>query len=181
MVPARLPMCSASGNMTWLMLGFPIRKSPDQSLLTASRGLSQSSTSFIGNIRLGIHLVPLSTFLCIDLTSSCYFAITCYRQLKTQFLLFKLLMIMPQIWVHNWLIKKIDTSIYTRWLFTALAHFAVYCQRFIILNIRVTSNQLYSSRSCFARVFSKFFCLFWLAAKICANCLGYVGKTILSQ
>ena len=40
-------------------------------LLTATRSLSQSSTSFIGNIRLGIHFVPLSTFLCIDLTSNC--------------------------------------------------------------------------------------------------------------
>ena len=58
--------------MTLLMLGSPIRKSPDHSLLTATRSLSQSSTSFIGNIRLGIHLVPLSTFLCIDLTSNCY-------------------------------------------------------------------------------------------------------------
>ena len=54
-------------HMTWLMAGFPIRKSPDQSLLTATRSLSQSSTSFIGNIRLGIHWVPLSTFLCIGL------------------------------------------------------------------------------------------------------------------
>ena len=59
-------------NMAFPMLGFPIRKSPDHSLLTATRSLSQSSTSFIGNIRLGIHLVPLSTFLCIDLTSNCY-------------------------------------------------------------------------------------------------------------
>ncbi len=58
--------------MTFLMLGFPIRKSPDHSLLAATRSLSQSSTSFIGNIRLGIHLAPLSTFLCIDLTSNCY-------------------------------------------------------------------------------------------------------------
>lgn len=58
--------------MTLLMLGFPIRRSPDNSLLTATRSLSQSSTSFIGNIRLGIHFVPLSTFLCIDLTSNCY-------------------------------------------------------------------------------------------------------------
>ena len=59
-------------NTTWLVLGFPIRTFPDQSLLTATRDLSQSSTSFIGNIRLGIHFVPLSTFLCIDLTSNCY-------------------------------------------------------------------------------------------------------------
>ena len=50
---------------TWLCAGFPIRTFPDQSLLTAPRDLSQSSTSFIGNIRLGIRCVPLSTFLCI--------------------------------------------------------------------------------------------------------------------
>jgi hypothetical protein len=59
------------------VLGFPIRKFPDQSLLTALRDLSQSSTSFIGNIRLGIHCVPLSTFLCIDLTSNWKIPITC--------------------------------------------------------------------------------------------------------
>jgi hypothetical protein len=65
-------MYSVMDNMAFPMLGFPIRRSPDHSLLTATRSLSQSSTSFIGNIRLGIHLVPLSTFLCIDLTSNCY-------------------------------------------------------------------------------------------------------------
>ena len=59
-------------NMAFPMLGFPIRKSPDHSLITATRSLSQFTTSFIGNIRLGIHFVPLSTFLCIDLTSNCY-------------------------------------------------------------------------------------------------------------
>ena len=72
MVPAKLPIYSGAGDMTWLMPGFPIRISPDQSLLTAPRGFSQPSTSFFGNIRLGIHCVPLSTFLCIDLTSNCY-------------------------------------------------------------------------------------------------------------
>ena len=46
-------------HMTWLMAGFPIRRFPDQSLLTAPRSLSQSSTSFIGNIRLGIHCSAL--------------------------------------------------------------------------------------------------------------------------
>lgn len=56
--------------MTLLMLGFPIRKFPDQSLMTALRDLSQSSTSFFGDIRQGIHFVPLSTFLCIDSTSN---------------------------------------------------------------------------------------------------------------
>ena len=62
---------SGNGNTTWLVLGFPIRIFPDQSLLTAPRDFSQSSTSFIGIIRLGIHCVLLSTFLCIDLTSNC--------------------------------------------------------------------------------------------------------------
>lgn len=57
--PLYTPMYSARGNMTLLMLGSPIRKSPDQSLLTATRSLSQSSTSFIGNIRLGIHYSAL--------------------------------------------------------------------------------------------------------------------------
>ena len=63
---------SDMSNTTWLVLGFPIRIFPDQSLLTAPRDFSQSSTSFFGNIRLGIHFVPLSTFLCIDLTSNCW-------------------------------------------------------------------------------------------------------------
>src|SRR5574344_2265653 len=66
------PMYSVADNALLIALGFPIQRSPDNSLLTATRSLSQSSTSFIGNIRLGIHLVPLSTFLCIDLTSNCY-------------------------------------------------------------------------------------------------------------
>ena len=44
---------------TLLAAGFPIRKSPDHSLLTATRSLSQSSTSFIGDIRLGIHCSAL--------------------------------------------------------------------------------------------------------------------------
>jgi hypothetical protein len=37
------------------LLGFPIRKSPDQSLLAAPRSLSQLSTSFIASDCLGIH------------------------------------------------------------------------------------------------------------------------------
>ena len=39
--------------------GFPIRKSADQSLLTAPRGLSQRATSFIASRRQGIHQMPL--------------------------------------------------------------------------------------------------------------------------
>ena len=40
-------------------VGFPIRKSPDQSLLAAPRGLSQLATSFIACFCQGIHHAPL--------------------------------------------------------------------------------------------------------------------------
>src|SRR5271157_1475179 len=39
--------------------GFPIRKSPDQCLLAAPRGLSQLATSFIACFCQGIHHAPL--------------------------------------------------------------------------------------------------------------------------
>ena len=42
-------------------LGFPIRKSPDHSLLAASRSLSQLTTSFFAFLRLGIHTHALSS------------------------------------------------------------------------------------------------------------------------
>ena len=38
--------------------GFPIRTSPDQSLLATPRSFTQPATSFIGSWRQGIHLVP---------------------------------------------------------------------------------------------------------------------------
>jgi hypothetical protein len=40
-------------------VGFPIRKSADQSSFAAPRGLSQRSTSFIASQRQGIHQTPL--------------------------------------------------------------------------------------------------------------------------
>ena len=40
-------------------VGCPIRKSSDQSLLAAPRGLSQRATSFIASWRQGIHQMPL--------------------------------------------------------------------------------------------------------------------------
>ena len=40
-------------------MGFPIRKSTDQSFFAAPRGLSQRSTSFIASQRQGIHQTPL--------------------------------------------------------------------------------------------------------------------------
>ena len=43
--------------------GFPIRKSPGQSLFPTLRGLSQVTTSFIASQHQGIHLVPLVAYL----------------------------------------------------------------------------------------------------------------------
>ena len=40
-------------------MGFPIRKSADQSLFAAPHGLSQRTTSFIASQRQGIHRTPL--------------------------------------------------------------------------------------------------------------------------
>jgi hypothetical protein len=40
-------------------VGFPIRKSADQSFFAAPHGLSQRSTSFIASQRQGIHQMPL--------------------------------------------------------------------------------------------------------------------------
>lgn len=47
------------GNMYHYILGCPIRKSRDQSFLTAPPSLSQSSTSFIASTTQGIHHLPL--------------------------------------------------------------------------------------------------------------------------
>ena len=41
-------------------VGFPIRRSPDQRLLAAPRGLSQRATSFIASRCQGIHQMPFS-------------------------------------------------------------------------------------------------------------------------
>ena len=41
-------------------VGCPIRRSPDQSLLAAPRGLTQRATSFIASRRQGIHQMPFS-------------------------------------------------------------------------------------------------------------------------
>ena len=55
------PMNSAERSGCSHPLGFPIRKSPDHSLLAASRGLSQLTTSFIAYLRQGIHTHALSS------------------------------------------------------------------------------------------------------------------------
>ena len=52
-------MCSTGRCCGNAAAGFPIRKSSDQRLYTATRGLSQCPTSFIGTWRQGIHRKPL--------------------------------------------------------------------------------------------------------------------------
>jgi hypothetical protein len=55
----RPPMNSEGDTPGLTRVGFPIRKSPGQSLLAAHRGLSQLATSFIDCWRQGIHRTPL--------------------------------------------------------------------------------------------------------------------------
>jgi len=55
-----LPTYGFSGRYAgFTSVGFPIRKSPGQSLLAALRGLSQLATSFIAIVCQGIHHAPL--------------------------------------------------------------------------------------------------------------------------
>ena len=57
----RRPMDSDGGNGCSHPLGFPIRTSPDHSLLAAPRSFSQLTTSFFAYLRLGIHTHALSS------------------------------------------------------------------------------------------------------------------------
>ena len=54
-MPCLKPMYSVRGCSRCARAGFPIRRSSDRRLYTASRGFSQCPTSFIGIWRLGIH------------------------------------------------------------------------------------------------------------------------------
>lgn len=51
------PMCSGSNDAVLTTSGYPIRKSPGQSVFAALRGLSQLITSFIACWHQGIHCV----------------------------------------------------------------------------------------------------------------------------
>jgi hypothetical protein len=57
----RHPMDSDGDNGCSHPLGFPIRTSPDHSLLATSRGFSQLTASFFACLRLGIHTHALSS------------------------------------------------------------------------------------------------------------------------
>ena len=53
-------MYSDINDSRFRLTGFPIRKSPGQSVFAATRGLSQLATSFIALHRQGIHQLPLT-------------------------------------------------------------------------------------------------------------------------
>jgi hypothetical protein len=53
------PELLPASKLQWSRVGFPIRKSPDQSLFAAPRSLSQRITSFIACACQGIHQMPL--------------------------------------------------------------------------------------------------------------------------
>ena len=69
--PSIYPMCSGKCNVTWLTLGFPIRKSPDIMLVLSSPRLI-AEFYVLHRYWLSRHplSVPLCTFLCIDLTNN---------------------------------------------------------------------------------------------------------------
>ena len=58
-VPQQGSLCRLSSDFCRLEVGFPIRKSADQSLFAAPHGLSQRTTSFIACAYQGIHRTPL--------------------------------------------------------------------------------------------------------------------------
>src|SRR4029077_20971549 len=60
--------CRSSG-YCHLKVGFPIRKSADQSSFAAPRGLSQRSTSFIASQRQGIHQTPLRHLIALSINA----------------------------------------------------------------------------------------------------------------
>src|SRR5215472_18889492 len=77
-------MNSGCDNCCSQQLGFPIRTSPDHSLLAAPRSLSQLTTSFIAYLRQGIHTHALSSLtiksiLNTDVLLSALLAFTCSK------------------------------------------------------------------------------------------------------
>ena len=80
----RHPMYSDDGCQCSHRQGFPIRTSPDHSLLATPRSLSQLTTSFIAYLRQGIHTHALSSLtiksiLNTDVHSFCASAFTCSK------------------------------------------------------------------------------------------------------
>ena len=65
-------------------VGFPIRKSADQSFFAAPRGLSQRSTSFIAYQRQGIHQMPLRHLIALIINAQPHSAWARYDFCKSQ-------------------------------------------------------------------------------------------------
>jgi hypothetical protein len=79
-------LCVQRWDAMGYIAGFPIRTSPDQSLYTAPRGLSQCPTSFFGTWRQGIHRKPLVAYIVMRRNRKSSFAsisirlVRCFRQ-----------------------------------------------------------------------------------------------------
>ncbi len=56
-------LCPGGQTSAWCQVGSPIRKFPDQRVLSPPRDLSQSATSFIASCRQGIHQTPFSRLI----------------------------------------------------------------------------------------------------------------------
>ena len=67
------PMYSEDGNRCSHRLGFPIRTSPDHSLLASPRSFSQLTTSFFACLRQGIHTHALSSLTIKSILNTEYF------------------------------------------------------------------------------------------------------------
>ena len=70
MIPLLKPVARSQNSRSGLAIlasevGFPIRKSTDQSLFAAPHGLSQRTTSFIASCHQGIHQMPLSRLIAL--------------------------------------------------------------------------------------------------------------------
>ena len=59
----RADLCPEGQTSAWCQVGSPIRKFPDQRVLSPPRDLSQSATSFIASCRQGIHQTPFSRLI----------------------------------------------------------------------------------------------------------------------
>jgi len=71
-----------------LRVGFPIRKSSDQSLFAAPQGLSQRTTSFIASQRQGIHQIPLLHLITLIIDAHTFIRTCSHRRIirKTSYI-----------------------------------------------------------------------------------------------
>ena len=87
-------------------MGCPIQKSPDQSSLTAPRGLSQPGTSFIASTRQGIHHLLFVAYL-LRITILCILMHHFLVKDKIKLYLFKIFLKKFNLFKNFNLLKKV--------------------------------------------------------------------------